>query len=103
MKQIIKGLILIGLLMQANFILADIYRHQDEHGNISFSDKPSEYSTLVETLPKTYRYKHQVKRVYDGDTIILKNGEGSEVAQNWYDAFDKIIQTIEVNTEKEIE
>ncbi len=61
--------------MQANFVLADIFRHEDINGNISFSDKSSEYSTRVEKLAKTYRYKHQVKRVYDGDTIILKNGD----------------------------
>ena len=61
--------------MQVNFVWADIFRHEDINGNISFSDKPSEQSTRVATLPKTYRYKHQVKRVYDGDTIILKNGD----------------------------
>jgi len=75
MKRYFNGLILIGLLMQANFVLADIFRHQDANGNISFSDQPSEHSTLVEELPKTYRYKHQLKRIYDGDTITLKNGD----------------------------
>jgi len=61
--------------MQANFVWADIFRHQDAQGNISFSDTPSKSSTRVEPIVKTYRYKHKVKRVYDGDTIILENGD----------------------------
>jgi len=70
MRQLLTRLILIGLLMQANFVWADIFRHQDAQGNISFSDTPSQNSTRVEPIVKTYRYKHKVKRVYDGDTII---------------------------------
>ena len=66
-------LILIGFLMQANFILADIFRYQDDTGAISFSDQAVENSTKVELPEKNYRYKHYVKRVYDGDTIILQN------------------------------
>lgn len=66
-------LILIGFLIQANFILADIFRYQDDTGAISFSDQAVENSTKVELPEKNYRYKHYVKRVYDGDTIILQN------------------------------
>lgn len=61
--------------MQANFVWADIYRHQDNNGNISYSDQASPTSTLVLSVQKTYRYKHTVKRVYDGDTVILENGK----------------------------
>ncbi|MDH5357806.1 MAG: thermonuclease family protein [Gammaproteobacteria bacterium] len=75
MKHVIKGLIVIGLLMQANLLLADIFRSQDTSGNVSFSDQPSENSTLVKPAVRAYRYKHHVARVYDGDTIVLKNGE----------------------------
>ncbi|MDC9725671.1 MAG: thermonuclease family protein [Gammaproteobacteria bacterium] len=75
MRRLCNGLLLIGLLMQANFISADIFRYEDEKGNISFSDQSSTNATLVKPPEKTYRYKHQVKRVYDGDTIILKNGD----------------------------
>ncbi len=66
-------LILIVFLMQANFILADIFRYQDDTGAISFSDQAVENSTKIELPEKEYRYKHYVKRVYDGDTIILQN------------------------------
>ncbi|NOQ94969.1 MAG: nuclease [Methylophaga sp.] len=75
MRRLCNGLLLIGLLMQANFISADIFRYEDEKGNVSFSDQSSTNATLVKPPAKIYRYKHQVKRVYDGDTIILKNGD----------------------------
>ena len=75
MKYIIKGLILIGLLVQANFLVADIFRSQDDSGNVSFSDIQSKNSTVVPPAVGSYRYKHAVAKVYDGDTIVLKNGE----------------------------
>ena len=75
MKQLIKGLILIGLLMQANLLVADIFRSQDASGNVSFSDQPSANASRVEPAVRSYRYQHTVARVYDGDTIMLKNGE----------------------------
>jgi len=68
-------MIVISLLLQANFLAADIFRQQDNHGHISFSDKPSASATLVQPRVATYRYKHYVAKVYDGDTITLKNGE----------------------------
>jgi len=75
MRTLLNGLIVIGLLMQADFVLADIFRHQDENGKISFSDKPSTDATLIESEAKIYRYKHHVKRIYDGDTIVLENDD----------------------------
>jgi len=75
MRQIFNGLILIGLLMQANFVLADIFRHEDEKGKVSYSDQASTNAVAVELETKTYRYKHVVKRIYDGDTITLENGD----------------------------
>ena len=75
MKSVISICILIGLLLQANFLVADIFRQQDADGNIVFSDKASADSTLVKPTVASYRYKHYVSKVYDGDTITLKNGE----------------------------
>lgn len=75
MKHIIKGLVLIGLLMQANCLVADIFRSQDDSGNVSFSDVQSKNSTVVSPVVGSYRYKHAVAKVYDGDTVVLKNGE----------------------------
>lgn len=67
--------ILISLLLQANFLAADIFRQQDSHGLAEFTDNSSANVTLVEASVQTYRYKHYVDKVYDGDTISLKNGE----------------------------
>lgn len=75
MSQIVKNAFLISLLLQANFIQADIYRYQDENGRITFSDQTAPTATRISLPEKNYRYKHHVKRVYDGDTIILDNGE----------------------------
>lgn len=75
MKPATRVFILISLLMQANFLAADIFRQQDSDGHTSFSDKASENATLVPLAVQTYRYKHYVTQVYDGDTITLKNGE----------------------------
>jgi len=75
MKPTTRILIVISLLLQANFLVADIVRQQDSLGHPSFSDKPSASATLVEPAISTYRYKHSVAKVYDGDTITLKNGE----------------------------
>jgi len=75
MRQIFNGLILIGLLMQANFVLADIFRYEDDKGKVSYSDQASIDAIQLEIETKAYRYKHRVKHVYDGDTITLQNGD----------------------------
>lgn len=75
MKSVISIFTLISLLLQANFLAADIFRQQDSHGHIGFSDKASAGASLVEPAVSSYRYKHYVSKVYDGDTITLKNGE----------------------------
>jgi endonuclease YncB( thermonuclease family) len=67
--------ILIGLLLQANLFAADIFRSEDEKGTVTFSDKPSQNAQKVQTQPQSNRYLHTVVKVYDGDTITLKNGE----------------------------
>jgi micrococcal nuclease len=67
--------IVISLLMQANFLAADIFRQQDGNGHIRFSVKSFGSDTLVQASVPTYRQKHYVAKVYDGDTITLKNGE----------------------------
>lgn len=75
MALLIRKIVLIGLLMQANFLWADIYRSEDANGNISFSDRASPEARVIDLEVRTYRYKHHVAKVYDGDTIVLKNGE----------------------------
>ncbi|NQZ53366.1 MAG: thermonuclease family protein [Piscirickettsiaceae bacterium] len=75
MKGILNGLMLIGLLIQADFLIADIFRSEDEQGNVSFSDQPSSNATTVNSTVKSYRYKYHIATVYDGDTVVLTNGE----------------------------
>lgn len=75
MKPVTRIIILISLLMQANFLAADIYRQEDSQGHIGFSDIASSNAERVQLSVQTYRYKHYVAKVYDGDTITLKNGE----------------------------
>lgn len=67
MKLAIHLFILISLLLQANFLAADIFRQQGSNDQPRFADK----SAFVDAS----RHKHYVAKVYDGDTIILKNGE----------------------------
>ncbi|MBL1319456.1 MAG: thermonuclease family protein [Methylophaga sp.] len=75
MNKLINGMIIISLLVQANFLCAEVYRSQDTNGNISFSDKPSSNATLQKSDTHSQRYKNKVAYVYDGDTIKLENGE----------------------------
>jgi len=71
-----QGMLLIGLLLHVNLVFAaGIYRSEDSHGHISFSDAPSGNATKIQINSQSYRYKHHVVKVYDGDTIILKNGQ----------------------------
>jgi micrococcal nuclease len=75
MKPALCILILISLLLQANFLAADIFRQQDVNSQTGFADKPSASDNLVQSSVTTYRQKYYVAKIYDGDTITLKNGE----------------------------
>lgn len=75
MTRLINGMIIISLLLQANFLPAEVYRSQDANGNISYSDKSSVNSSLQKSVTTSQRYKNKVVYVYDGDTIKLENGE----------------------------
>lgn len=62
------------VLMLAVSAEAEIYRSQDTAGNTVFSDKPTAEAEKVE-LNTTYRYQVTVKKVIDGDTLLLQDGE----------------------------
>ncbi|AFJ02470.1 nuclease-like protein [Methylophaga frappieri] len=67
---------LISALLLASLASAtEIYRHVDSHGNIGFSDQPRANAERVDITPISNRYRFQVRRVHDGDTVILGNGE----------------------------
>jgi len=67
--------IMIGLLLQANFVLADIFRVEDPNGRVSYTDNPIKGAERVASPTTSSRYRHTVKYVYDGDSIVLHNGE----------------------------
>lgn len=52
---------------------AEIFRWQDSKGRFSFSDRPQAGSQLIEVKPG-YAF-HFVEHVYDGDTVLLDNGQ----------------------------
>lgn len=69
-------IVMTGLVLLAGASLqAEIYRSQDQHGNTVFSDRPAERAEKIELHSAPYRYKVEVKRVIDGDTLVLKSGE----------------------------
>jgi len=54
-------------------VQADIYQWTDDEGNKHFSDKPHQGAKTLQ-VQAGYSY-YQVKKVYDGDTVLLKNGQ----------------------------
>lgn len=54
---------------------ADIYRSQDQHGNLIFSDQPAVGAEQIELRTAPYRYQVKLKHVIDGDTLLLESGE----------------------------
>lgn len=63
------------LSISASLAVADVYRTVNADDNIRFSDRPAANSQQVVVAPLSNRYRHQVDYVYDGDTLVLENGE----------------------------
>lgn len=63
------------LLCNASLVTAEVYRSVDGDGHVSFTDQPSTHAEMVDIEPISNRYRHQVDYVYDGDTLVLENGE----------------------------
>lgn len=63
------------LLFFASLVAADVYRCIDGDGNICFIDQPSSHTQTVDINPISNRYRHQVNYVYNGNTLVLGNGE----------------------------
>ncbi|WP_170841582.1 thermonuclease family protein [Nitrosomonas aestuarii] len=53
----------------------EIFRSEDATGSITYSDKAIDGARQIKLPSRAYRHLHQVKKVYDGDTLILKNGQ----------------------------
>ncbi len=52
----------------------EIYREVDEQGRITYTDKPTARTQQIITVDRNHRQLQEVSKVYDGDTVILKNG-----------------------------
>ena len=53
----------------------EIFRSEDASGRVTYSDKTMEGARQVKLPDRVYRHLHWVKSVYDGDTIVLENGQ----------------------------
>ncbi len=61
------------LLLLNTTLQAEVYRWTDRQGQVHFSDKPQVGAERL-TITPGYTY-YQVKKVYDGDTVLLTNGQ----------------------------
>lgn len=53
----------------------EIYRSVDSHGRVTYSDQPSGKARVIEAQSQPSRLLRYVRKVYDGDTIILEDGK----------------------------
>ena len=76
MKKIFLIIFALLCLLSQMTLATQVYRVVDENGRVSYSDQPSVGSHALDVSIKTpNRQLHRVKNVYDGDTIILENGD----------------------------
>ncbi len=67
--------VLLALFFVSTILDAEIFRNKDSSGRVTYSDKASHGAKPVKLPSRTYRHLHRVKKVYDGDTIILENDQ----------------------------
>ena len=76
MKKFYLIIFVISALLSQITLATQVYRVVDEQGRVSYSDQPSTGSQVIDvSIPSPGRKLRRVKSVYDGDTIILENGE----------------------------
>jgi endonuclease YncB( thermonuclease family) len=61
------------LVASATVAQAEIYQWTDESGQAHFSDKPHSDAKIL-NIHTGHSY-YQIKKIYDGDTILLSNGQ----------------------------
>ncbi|WP_090331010.1 thermonuclease family protein [Nitrosomonas sp. Nm51] len=64
----------LGLPFQTVFS-TEIFRVEDASGRVTYSDKATDGAKPVQLPDRVYRHLHRVKKVYDGDTLVLENGK----------------------------
>lgn len=61
------------LILLSPLAYAEVFKWQDSQGKTHYSDQPHNGSRIIEVKPG-YAF-HGIKYVYDGDTILLENGQ----------------------------
>lgn len=65
-----------SFLLVSHASATEIYQWTDDHGRQIFSDQPADPAAeILDVTPNSNRYLFNVKRVYDGDTLVLENNE----------------------------
>ena len=73
-KQSLINFIALSLLSQLTFA-EPIFRSEDTQGRITYSDTPLDGGKRVNIPYQTNLVLYRVAKVYDGDTIVLENGQ----------------------------
>lgn len=68
-------MIIFGCLIMQPALSTEIFRIEDATGKVTYSDKATSGAEKVQLPNRTFRHLQRVKNVYDGDTIILENGQ----------------------------
>ncbi|MGR8978955.1 MAG: thermonuclease family protein [Gammaproteobacteria bacterium] len=71
-RKIIKLLIIVSAGLFAFLVNADIYSWQDKDGSRHYTGRPQPNAVKVD-IKSGYDY-YRVKKVYDGDTLVLEDG-----------------------------
>lgn len=67
-------ILVFSLLSQFTFA-SQIFRSEDSQGRVTYSDTATTGAKQVDILVQNNGLLHQISKVYDGDTIVLKNGK----------------------------
>ncbi len=73
MKKNLWGYGLLGSVLLSSSVAAEVYRWSDRLGQKHYSDRPHREADIV-NVRSGYTY-HRVKRVFDGDTLLLANNQ----------------------------
>lgn len=73
-KQYLASIIVFCLLSQFTFA-TQIFRSEDPQGGVTYSDTAAAGAKQVDIPFQTNWFLHRISKVYDGDTIVLKNGK----------------------------
>jgi endonuclease YncB( thermonuclease family) len=73
-KQYLICIIVFSLFSQFTFA-QQIFRSEDSQGSVTYSDTATTGAKQVDIAFKTNWFLHRVSKVYDGDTVVLKNGK----------------------------